>query len=126
MVKHRLAKVYLWGELIGVLADNDNGICAFEYTPSWIAKGIEISPIHLPLNKRIYAFPSLSVNTYKGLPAVFTDTLPDDFGNAVINAWLAREGRDVESFSPIERLLYTGKRGMGALEYMPALANRCC
>jgi serine/threonine-protein kinase HipA len=73
------------------------------------------------MSQRIFQFPQLNIETYKGLPACFADTLPDDFGNAVINAWLARNGRDPSSFTPLERLLYTGARGMGALEYAPAI-----
>jgi serine/threonine-protein kinase HipA len=77
----------------------------------------------MPLSTQKYQFPSLNAETYKGLPALFADTLPDDFGNAVINAWLARQGRDSEGFTALERLLYTGNRGMGAIEYAPAMSQ---
>lgn len=120
MVTHQLARVMLWGDLVGALAYNEeSGFTAFEYAPGWIRKGIEISPIRLPLGQQKYQFTELPYATYKGLPAAFADTLPDDFGNAVIDAWLAKQGRDADSFSPLERLLYTGRRGMGALEYHP-------
>lgn len=125
MVTHKVARVLLWGRTVGALSYNsDTGLCAFQYDPSWIKTGIEISPIRLPLSPQIYQFPTLSKATYKGLPAAFADTLPDDFGNAIIDAWLARTGRDHETFSSLERLLYTGKRGMGALEYAPSLEKQ--
>lgn len=120
-----LAEVWLWDKLVGALAwAPDTATATFEYTPEWIKTGVQIAPLHMPSyadGSRIFHFPQLNRDTYKGLPACFADTLPDDFGNAVINAWLARNGRDSQSFNPLERLLYSGKRGMGALEYAPAL-----
>lgn len=120
-----LAEVWLWDKLVGALAWAPNTASAtFEYTPEWVRTGVQIAPLHMPSQAdgtRIFHFPQLNRDTYKGLPACFADTLPDDFGNAVINAWLARNGRDPQSFNPLERLLYSGKRGMGALEYAPAL-----
>ncbi len=117
-----LARVHLWGQLVGALAYSpETKVATFEYADTWLQRGVEISPIHLPLGPGKFSFPALPFATYRGLPAAFADTLPDDFGNAVIDAWLARQGRDSGSFSSLERLLYTGKRGMGALEYLPAL-----
>lgn len=122
MVSHQVARVEMWGQTVGALAyQPESGLCAFEYDPAWIRTGIEISPIRLPLSSRIYQFPALPRPTYRGLPGAFADTLPDDFGNAVIDAWLARTGRARDSFTALERLLYTGSRGMGALEYAPAM-----
>ncbi|MCU7938623.1 MAG: type II toxin-antitoxin system HipA family toxin [gamma proteobacterium symbiont of Bathyaustriella thionipta] len=122
MVNHNLAEVRLWGELVGAIAyDDTTHYCTFEYHPQWIAKGIEISPLHLPLGPKKYRFLSLPFETFKGLPAVFADTLPDDFGNALIDAWLARNGRNKSSFTALELLLYTGSRGMGAIEYAPVI-----
>jgi len=119
-----LAEVRLWGNLVGALAyDPVSKISTFEYGKEWVSKGCEIAPLRMPLSSKKYQFPSLNPETYKGLPAVFSDTLPDDFGNAVINAWLARNGRDVDSFTSLERLLYTGSRGMGALEFKPAISK---
>ena len=121
-MSHQVARVEMWGQTVGALAyQPESGLCAFEYDPSWIRTGIEISPIRLPLSSRIYQFPALPRPTYRGLPGAFADTLPDDFGNAVIDAWLARTGRARDSFTALERLLYTGSRGMGALEYAPAI-----
>jgi serine/threonine-protein kinase HipA len=108
-------------DFVGALASADRGLCVFEYAHAWINRGFSISPVHLPLTDQKFVFPGLPGETYKGLPGAFTDSLPDDFGNATINAWLASEGRDAESFTSLERLHYTGKRGMGALEYLPAL-----
>lgn len=117
-----LAEVRLWGQQVGALVfDPKTQTALFEYSPEWLAQGVEIAPIRMPLARGKFQFPSLNRDTYKGLPAAFADTLPDDFGNAVINAWLARNGRSSESFSPLERLLYSGRRGMGALEYAPAI-----
>ena len=115
-----LAEVLLWGKRVGALAyDPDTGLSTFEYAPEWREQGLEIAPLRMPLSSRKYQFPELQNSTYRGLPAVFADSLPDAFGNAVIDDWLARQGRDPASFSPLERLLYTGARGMGALEFAP-------
>ncbi|RYY02941.1 MAG: type II toxin-antitoxin system HipA family toxin [Gammaproteobacteria bacterium] len=120
-----IAEVWIWDKLVGALAWNpETAMATFEYTQDWISKDVQIAPLHMPAainGQHIFQFPQLNTETYKGLPACFADTLPDDFGNAVINAWLARNGRDPNSFTPLERLLYTGTRGMGALEYAPAL-----
>ena len=112
----------IWGRTVGALSyDKEMDVCAFEYDPSWIRTGIELAPVKLPLSSRLYEFPGLSRETYRGLPGAFADSLPDNFGNALLDAWLARTGRDKESFSGLERLLYSGKRGMGALEYFPPI-----
>lgn len=117
-----LAEVRLWGRQVGALVyDPVNAVGTFEFAPQWLKNGVEIAPLRMPLSNRKYQFPALSRETYRGLPAVFADALPDDFGNAVINAWLARNGRDSASFTPLERLLYTGRRGMGALEFEPSI-----
>jgi serine/threonine-protein kinase HipA len=119
-----LAEVRLWGEQVGALAyDPVSAISTFEFAPEWLHRGVDIAPLHMPLSSGKFQFPGLNVETYKGLPAVFADTLPDDFGNAVINAWLARQGRDIDTFTSLERLLYTGHRGMGALEFEPAITS---
>ena len=117
-----LAEVRLWNETIGALVyDPATKLSTFEYAPSWIKKGVEIAPLRMPLSNQKYQFPGLNTETFKGLPTVFADILPDDFGNAVINAWLARNGRSSDNFTALERLLYTGNRGMGALEFAPAI-----
>ncbi|WP_369990145.1 type II toxin-antitoxin system HipA family toxin [Pseudomonas xanthosomatis] len=120
-----IARIYLWDVYVGALNWNpQNQTGEFEYTPEFVRTGLEISPIHMPLRADYtYVFQGLDRDTFKGLPAVLADSLPDDFGNALIDAWLAQHGRDKATFTPVERLLYQGRRGMGALEYRPAMAT---
>ncbi len=116
-----VAEVKLWGKSIGAASwDEGAGLAHFEYASDFIHSGIEVAPLTMPLSKQIYSFPALPRETFHGLPGLLADSLPDDFGNALINVWLARQGRSPESFNPIERLCYTGIRGMGALEYLPS------
>ena len=116
-----VAEVRLWGRTIGAVSLNDGtDVAAFEYDPNFAKSGIEISPIMMPLSNRVYSFPALSRKTFYGLPGLLADSLPDKFGNALIDAWLATQGRSPESFNAVERLCYTGTRGMGALEFAPA------
>ena len=116
-----IAEVKLWGTLVGYLANDEENNVYFTYDPSFIARGIEISPIVLPLRREPYSFPRLTSETYRTLPGLFADSLPDKFGRKVINEYLISIGRDKNSLTPIEELLYIGKRGMGALEYYPHL-----
>ncbi len=114
-------EIYMWGTRIGIASfDDDDAAALFEYDSKFQNSGIELSPICMPLSNRVYSFPSLNRDTFKGLPGLLADSLPDSFGNAVIDSWLESNGRTRESFTPIERLCYMGKRGMGALEYVPA------
>jgi len=116
-----VAEVKMWGRTIGAVSLTDGeDTAAFEYDPKFAGSGIEISPLMMPLATRVYAFPELSRQTFHGLPGLLADSLPDKFGNALINAWLASQGRRPDSFNAVERLCYTGVRGMGALEYAPA------
>ncbi|EPZ2424374.1 type II toxin-antitoxin system HipA family toxin [Vibrio vulnificus] len=113
------------GDLVGAVSfDTEKGLGSFEYDPSFVKKGVELSPIKMPLSNRIYRFSELDFNTFKGLPGLIADSLPDDFGNAVLNAWVASQGRSPSDITPLQRLQYTGKRGMGALEYAPATKLR--
>jgi serine/threonine-protein kinase HipA len=96
----------------------------FQFTPEFVTSGIQISPVTMPLSRQSYEFPDLPRRTFRGLPGMLADSLPDRFGNALIDAWLATQGRSPGSFSAIERLCYTGSRGMGALEYVPALGPK--
>ena len=117
------ATVILWGTVVGYLHLEENKkYAAFEYDKDFISMGIEISPIKMPLSNRVYEFPELSVSAFKGVPGLLSDSLPDKFGNAVINQWLASQGRRADTFNVVERLCYTGKRGMGALEYVPEIS----
>jgi len=115
-----VAWVSLWGRKIGavVLGDGDD-VASFEYDPAFANSGIEVSPLVMPLSNHVYAFPELPKNTFYGLPGLLADSLPDRFGNALINTWLATQGRLPESFNAVERLCYTGQRGIGALEFSP-------
>jgi serine/threonine-protein kinase HipA len=112
--------VRLWGRAIGALSLEDGArTAAFQYTPAFATSGIQPSPLVMPLSTRVYQFPALAAVSFHGLPGMLADSLPDRFGNALIDAWLATQGRRPESFNAIERLCYIGKRGMGALEFAP-------
>lgn len=116
-----IAGVRLWGRRIAAVSlDEATGVAAFQYDPDFAQSGIEVSPIVMPLSSRIYIFPSLPRVSFHGLPGLLADSLPDKFGNALIDAWLATQGRTSESFDSVERLCYIGTRGMGALEFAPA------
>ncbi|MCT7942968.1 type II toxin-antitoxin system HipA family toxin [Shewanella sp. SP1S2-7] len=119
MVMEVITITYLDDVVGAVSFDTEKGLGSFEYDPSFVKKGVELSPIKMPLSNRIYSFPELDFNTFKGLPGLIADSLPDDFGNAVLNAWVAGQGRSPSDITPLQRLQYTGKRGMGALEYAP-------
>ena len=116
-----LAEVRLWGRTIGAVSLEDGAtVAAFQYTPEFAASGIAVSPVTMPLGNHVYTFPALPQGTFHGLPGLLADSLPDKFGNALIDAWLATQGRTPDSFNAVERLCYTGARGMGALEFAPA------
>jgi serine/threonine-protein kinase HipA len=116
-----VAEVRLGGRRISEVSWSSEGrLASFEYDEGFRRSGIEVAPLHMPLARRIYQFPGLAEYTFRGLPGMLADSLPDRFGNALIDAWLARQGRASDSFNPVERLYYVGSRGMGALEYAPA------
>ncbi len=118
-------KITYQDDVVGAVSfDTEKGFGSFEYDPGFVRNGVELSPIKMPLSNRIYSFPELDFNTFKGLPGLIADSLPDDFGNAVLNAWVAGQGRSPSDITPLQRLQYTGKRGMGALEYAPATQLR--
>jgi serine/threonine-protein kinase HipA len=119
------AFVNLWGNRVGAVSWNDStGTGYFEYEPSFTRLRLDISPIKMPVanaNNRVFSFGELSASkSFRGLPGLLADMLPDKFGSALIDAWLARNGRQPGSLNPIEILCFTGKRGMGALEIEPA------
>ena len=117
-----VAEVRLWGRAIGAVSLEEGArASAFQYDPAFLVSGIELAPITMPLSRRIYQFPSLAEAAFHGLPGLLADSLPDRFGNALIDAWLATQGRRPESFNAVERLCYIGVRGMGALEFAPAM-----
>ncbi len=111
----------MWGTRIGaVLMEDNDPVATFEYDPAFVPSGIEVAPIVMPAAEFPYRFPTLAHETFVGLPGLLADSLPDRFGNAVMDAWLAARGRTAASFNAVERLCYVGTRGMGALEYRPA------
>ena len=115
-----LAKVYIWGEYAGAVLWNENTASAsFEYEPSFAKKGWDLSPLMMPLNEnRAHSFRELSKDTFMGLPGLLADALPDAYGKALLDRWLASLGRTFAN--PVERLCYQSKRSMGALEFVPA------
>jgi serine/threonine-protein kinase HipA len=113
-------EVRLWGSTIGAaLLEPNERTAVFQYTPEFAASGIAISPLAMPLRTQPYAFPDLPYKAFKGLPGLLADSLPDKYGNALIDAWLARQGREAKSVTAVERLSYMGTRGTGALEFAP-------
>ncbi len=117
-----LAEVRLWGRTVGAVSwDPGQALAFFEYAEAFRASGIQVAPLTMPLGARIYSFPGLSRETFQGLPGLLADSLPDLFGNALIDAWLAAQGRAAADFHAVERLCYVGRRGMGALEFRPVL-----
>ena len=117
------AIIKLWGTEIGAVSlDDTQKAAAFEYEKSFLSSGIQVAPIVMPLRQGVYSFPSLSYETFHGLPGLLADSLPDKFGNELINLWLAKQGRLPDSMNAVERLCYTGSRGMGALEYVPSIS----
>ena len=116
-----IAEVKLWGSTIGAVSIADGSdVADFQYEESFAQSGIQVSPIVMPLTTSIYSFPGLARNSFHGLPGMLVDSLPDKFGTALIDAWLASKGRTPESFNAVERLCYEGRRGMGALEFEPS------
>ena len=115
-----VAKVYIWDEYAGAILWNENtNTATFEYEPSFYKHGWELSPLMMPTgNNRTYTFRELPKDTFMGLPGLLADALPDAYGKALLDRWLASLGRSFAN--PIERLCYQGKRSMGALEFVPA------
>lgn len=123
--KVEVATVRLWDQDVGAVAWNDaRGVAEFEYEPSFLRQNLNIAPLTMPLRAGVFSFPALNRDTFHGLPGLLADTLPDRFGNRIIEAWLARQGRTASDFTPVERLCYMGKRGMGALEFRPSIGSR--
>jgi serine/threonine-protein kinase HipA len=123
------AFIKLWGKTVGAVAwDENTGIARFEFEPKFVQSGLDIAPIKTPISSamRIFSFPELRPDrqnegkTFKGLPGLLADVLPDNYGNQLINAWLAQNGRAADSMNPVEQLCFIGTRGMGALEFEPS------
>ena len=120
-----IAEVRLWGRTIGAVSNElESELGTFQYAPDFAGSGIQLSPLVMPLAAAPYEFPALPRETFHGLPGLLADSLPDRFGTALIDAWLATQGRRAQDFGALERLCYTGSRGMGALEFAPNTGPR--
>lgn len=126
------AFIKIWGKTIGAVSWNEgDGFASFEYDQKFIAEGLNLAPLKMPLeSNRIFSFPELrspknsEFDTFKGLPGLLADVLPDKYGNELINIWLAQEGRQANSMNPVEQLCFIGTRGIGALEFEPILLKQ--
>ncbi|MCK5821142.1 MAG: type II toxin-antitoxin system HipA family toxin [Bacteroidales bacterium] len=126
----KVAEVKIWGELAGAVAwDENTGLATFEYDPRFKQLDWNLSPLKMPIDatKRLFSFPELrkernsGYDTFKGLPGLLADMLPDKYGNHLINMWLTQQGRPSDSMNPVEMLCFIGTRGMGALEFEPSV-----
>lgn len=113
-------EVSAWGHVVGaVVLDPTTGFYAFEYDDAWVATGEDLAPLYMPRRREVYEFPGLSKDTFYGLPAMLADALPDRFGNALVNAWMAEQGIDARQITPLDRLAYASNRAMGAMTFAP-------
>jgi serine/threonine-protein kinase HipA len=122
----RAIEVRMWGKRVGALARDERlGFYAFAYEPSWRRLGIDPAPFTMPVDDgpEVFIFPNLPEATYQRLPGMVADALPDDFGNALIDAWMAERGISKSGVTTLDRLAYMGKRGVGALEFKPTLGS---
>ena len=126
----KVAEVKIWDKLVGAVAwDESRGLASFEYDAAFKRTGWELSPLQMPLHSavKIFSFPALRMkfesgpDTFKGLPGMLADVLPDRYGNELINLWLTQQGRSTDSMNPVEMLCFIGSRGMGALEFEPSV-----
>ncbi len=116
-----VAAVTLWGSRIAAVSiDAGARYATFQYDPAFVRSGIQVAPIQMPLREQPYRFPGLPQDAFSGLPGLLADSLPDRWGTALVNAWLASQGREESSFDVVQRLCYVGTRGVGALEFQPA------
>jgi serine/threonine-protein kinase HipA len=115
-----VVEVSAWGRLVGAVAlDPASGYYAFEYDDAWVDEGVELAPLHMPRRRGVLIFPELARETFYGLPAMLADALPDRFGNALVNAWMADNGVAPSMITPLDRLAYASDRAMGALTFRP-------
>lgn len=120
-----MATVNLWGTCIGYVSmDADKQYARFEYDPNFADFGIELAPLHMPVRVgHVYQFQNLHPRSFHGLPSLLADSLPDKYGKRIVDFWLTRTGRRPEEFNAVDRLCYTGTRGMGALEFEPSTGD---
>ena len=122
-----VARVTLYDKLVGaILWDADRNVGVFEFDAAFAIHGLNVAPLKMPIEEirrgnRIYSFPTMNYETFKGLPGMIADSLPDKFGNKLLDAWLATQGKNINDTNPVERLCYVGTRGMGALVYEPVM-----
>ncbi|WP_310993749.1 type II toxin-antitoxin system HipA family toxin [Aequorivita marina] len=128
----KTAFIKIWGETVGAVAwDESQQLGTFEYAPKFTPLNWQLAPLKMPVsqNRTIFSFPELRLqrnsefNTFKGLPGLLADVLPDKYGNQLIDIWLAQQGRSSEGMNPVEMLCFIGTRGMGALEFEPTQLN---
>lgn len=126
----QVAEVKIWGKLVGAVAWNtEMGFATFEYDPKFKQLGWDLAPLKMAIsdNRNQFSFPELRkdknsvFDTFKGLPGLLADALPDKYGNQLINLWLAQQGRPIDSMNPVEKLCFIGSRGMGAMEFEPTV-----
>lgn len=120
----RAVEVFIWGRHVGTIAPKSGSHYRFEYDADFLNSGIELAPFELPLRPGEFSFLGRPASAFYGLPAVFADSIPDSFGNAVIDEWMERQGVFPSSVTPLDRLAYVGTRAMGALEYQPERGPR--
>jgi len=121
-----VVEVRIWEQSVGAVAplQGKPGFYEFQYTPAFDNSSLELSPLLMPLKaKRRFSFPGLPQDTFHGLPGLLADALPDKFGNALIDEYLTRHGTRAEEITALQRLVYVGRRAMGALEFEPAMAQ---
>jgi len=125
-----IAEIKIWDKLVGAVAWNaSTGHATFEYDPKFKRLAWDLAPLKMPVSitKSKFDFPELrkdknsEYDTFKGLPGLLADVLPDKYGNQLINMYLAQQGRPQESMNPVEMLCFIGTRGMGALEFEPTV-----
>ena len=118
----RVVEVLVWGERVGAIAaTGTRGAYTFEYEPAWKRRQLDLAPELMPVadRRRTFSFPGLNPETFQGLPPMIADSLPDRFGNAIVDAYLSRQGLNPDEATALDRLAYLGPRGLGALEYRP-------
>jgi len=124
MLKGTATEIRLWDSVVGYAYWDRKLQCAqFRYASSFLEKGFNVAPVTMPLSDTTFVFDSLNRDTYQGLPGMLSDSLPDSYGNALIDVWLSGAGIQMSEFTPLDRLCYVGRRGMGALEYEPVIGN---
>ena len=121
----RVIEVFLWGRRVGALAHDYDRYSVFEYDPEFQRSGLEVAPFKMPLSQSVYHAEEFRLprSMFFGLPGMIADSLPDAFGNALVQRYLESEQIDPRQITPLDRLAYVGSRGIGALTFRPALRD---